>query len=208
MKRNNIEQIEKTMDLPNQYLKLEDTLRSAITIISNAAVNRRSLFHTPTLSTIDDNRISTRTMVLREFDPEKRLIRFHTDYRSVKIQQIKKSSIASVHGYDPDLKIQMRFDGKINLHHNDEITRGSWELSKEMSKECYFVGGSPGSRIDDPTDYEPSTFNFETIDGFENFCVVVFEFETMEFLYLKKSGHRRAIHNWKDAKYQASWLIP
>lgn len=208
MKRNNIEQIEKTMDLPNQYLKLEDTLRSAITIMSNAAANRRSLFHTPTLSTIDDNRISTRTMVLREFDPEKRLIRFHTDYRSVKIQQIKKSSIASVHGYDPDLKIQMRFDGKINLHHNDEITRGSWELSKEMSKECYFVGGSPGSRIDDPTDYEPSTFNFETIDGFENFCVVVFEFETMEFLYLKKSGHRRAIHNWKDSKYQASWLIP
>ena len=181
MKRNNIEQIEKTMDLPNQYLKLEDTLCSAITIMSNAAANRRSLFHTPTLSTIDDNRISTRTMVLREFDPEKRLIRFHTDYRSLKIQQIKKSSIASVHGYDPDLKIQMRFDGKINLHHNDEITGGSWELSKEMSKECYFVGGSPGSRIDDPTDYEPSTFNFETIDGFENFCVVVFEFETMEF---------------------------
>ena len=78
------------MDLPNQYLKLEDTLRSAITIMSNAVANRRSLFHTPTLSTIDDNRISTRTMVLREFDQEKRLIRFHTDYRSPKVSNLKK----------------------------------------------------------------------------------------------------------------------
>ena len=196
------------LDLPAEYSNLDQTLNSAFKILQDASKNRRSLFHTPTLSTFDGNRVSIRTMVLREFDPDKRLIRFHTDYRSIKIQQLKKDSHGAVHGYDPSLKIQIRLDGKINLHHKDEITKGSWELSKDMSKECYFVGGPPGSKIDDPTEYEPSTFNLKTFNGFDNFCVIVFEIESMEFLYLKKSGHRRAIHNWSKGEHQASWLIP
>ena len=196
------------LGLPDKYLDLDQTLDSAFQILSDATKNRRSLFHTPTLSTFDEGRVSIRTMVLREFDPDRRLIRFHTDFRSIKIQQLKKDSHGAVHAYDPSLKIQIRLDGKINLHHKDEITKSSWELSKEMSKECYFVGGSPGTRIDDPTKYDPPTFNFESCNGFENFCVIVFQFESMEFLYLKKSGHRRAIHNWTAAKHQASWLIP
>ena len=194
--------------LPEEYLELDQTLKAAFSILEIASKNRHTLFHTPTLSTFDGNRVSTRTMVLREFDPDKRLIRFHTDFRSVKIEQLKKDSHAAIHGYDPNLKIQIRFDGKINLHHNDKVTKGSWELSKEMSKECYFVGGPPGTRIDDPSGFDPSTFDFESTNGFENFCVLVFQFESMEFLYLKKSGHRRAIHNWTTGEHQSSWLIP
>ena len=194
--------------LPEEHLELDQTLKAAFSILEIASKNRHTLFHTPTLSTFDGNRVSTRTMVLREFDPDKRLIRFHTDFRSVKIEQLKKDSHAAIHGYDPNLKIQIRFDGKINLHHNDEVTKCSWELSKEMSKECYFVGGPPGTTINDPSEFDPSTFDFESTNGFENFCVLVFQFESMEFLYLKKSGHRRAIHNWTTGEYQSSWLIP
>ena len=196
------------LSLPEEYIELDQTLDSAFHILEIASKNRHTLFHTPTLSTFDGKRVSTRTMVLREFDPEKRLIRFHTDFRSIKLEQIRKDSHASVHGYDPSLKIQIRFDGKINLHHKDEVTKGSWALSQEMSKECYFVGGPPGTKIEDPSEYDPSTFDLESNDGFQNFCVLVFQFESMEFLYLKKSGHRRAIHNWMTGEHQASWLIP
>ena len=37
--------------------------------------------------------------------------------------------------------------------------------------------------------------------------VLVINFNSLEFLYLKSSGHRRAIHKWDDG-YSSSWLVP
>ena len=70
------------LSLPGEYSKLDQTLEASLKILEYASKRRHTLFHTPTLSTFDGKRVSTRTMVLREFDPEKRLIRFHTDFRS------------------------------------------------------------------------------------------------------------------------------
>ena len=47
-------------------------------------------------------------MVLREFDLDKRILRFHTDNRAAKIKVINESNLASVVGYDPDLKVQIK----------------------------------------------------------------------------------------------------
>jgi hypothetical protein len=44
-------------------------------------------------------------------------------------------------------------------------------------------------------------------DGYTNFAVLLFRFSSLEFLYLKSSGHRRALHTWND-EYSSSWLVP
>ena len=44
-------------------------------------------------------------------------------------------------------------------------------------------------------------------DGYVNFSVLIFRFTSLEFLYLKSSGHRRAIHSW-DEDYSCTWLVP
>ena len=56
--------------LPEEYLELDQTLKAAFSILEIASKNRHTLIHTPTQSTFDGNRVSTRTMVLREFDPD------------------------------------------------------------------------------------------------------------------------------------------
>ena len=78
------------------YNSLELTLLKAANLISDGVNNSKSLFHTPVLSTFINNTISTRTVVLREFNAKKRILRFHTDSRSWKIEELKESNYVVV----------------------------------------------------------------------------------------------------------------
>ena len=190
------------------YNSLELTLIEAENLISDGVDNSKSLFHTPVLSTFVDKTISTRTVVLREFDSKNRTLRFHTDNRSGKIEELKENSISSVHGYDPELKVQIRLKGKTSLHINDEISKMAWAKSREMSKMCYSVKDSPGIKISSP---EPFDLIKEEIDielGYDNFAVLLFHYDSLEFLFLKGAGHRRSLFDWSSDQLKSSWLIP
>ena len=191
--------------LPKTFTCLDETLSLSQKILSIAVDDTKTLFHTPVVSSHNGNSISSRVMVLREFDKENRKMRFHTDYRAQKIQHYKKNPTATVIGYDPDLKIQIKLQGKIVAHFNDEITKAAWDASTTRSKKCYSVKGGSTKIIDDPSDYDIKEFNVE--DGYKNFAVLIFTFKTLEFLFLKGSGHRRALHKW-DTDFQSSWLVP
>ena len=39
-------------------------------------------------------------------------MRFHTEYRAPKIKQFSNESIATVVGYDPSIKVQIKLHGK------------------------------------------------------------------------------------------------
>ena len=78
-------------------------------------------------------------MVLREFDLANKMMRFHTDYRAAKIKQFTENNNVSVIGYDPDLKIQIKLQGKIRVHHDDEVTESAWKESNARSKKCYSI---------------------------------------------------------------------
>ena len=190
------------------YNSLELTLLEAENLISDGVENSKSMFHTPVLSSFVEKTISTRTVVLREFDSENRILRFHTDNRSGKIEELKENSISSVHGYDPDLKVQIRLKGKTSLHINNEISKKAWAESKEMSKMCYSVKDSPGNKVSSP---EPFDLIKEEIDielGYSNFAVLHFIYDSLEFLFLKGSGHRRSLFDWSSDQLKSSWLIP
>ena len=190
------------------YNSLELTLIEAENLISDGVDNSKSLFHTPVLSTFVNKTISTRTVVLREFDSKNRTLRFHTDNRSGKIEELKENSISSVHGYDPELKVQIRLKGKTSLHINDEISKMAWAKSREMSKMCYSVKDSPGIKISSP---EPFDLIKEEIDielGYDNFAVLLFHYDSLEFLFLKGAGHRRSLFDWSSDQLKSSWLIP
>ena len=59
--------------------------------------------------------------------------------------------------------------------------------------------------IENPAEYDIKDGNIE--DGYINFAVLLFRFSSIEFLYLKSSGHRRAIHSW-DGELKSTWLVP
>lgn len=193
------------LELPDSYDDINQTLKISDMILTNAVENAKTLFHSPTVSSIDDSGINSRVMVLREFNLKKRFMRFHTDYRAPKIKQYKKNNIASVLCYDPILKIQIKLQGIIDVNYHNSITRSAWDGSTTRSKKCYSVKGGSSLKISNPVEYDLKDGNIE--DGYMNFAVLIFSFTTLEFLHLKSSGHRRALHTWDD-KLQSSWLVP
>ena len=196
---------ESRLDLPIEYSKIEDTLISAEKILIRAVDDAKSLFHTPVVSSIKNNQITSRVMVLREFDLKDRKMRFHTDYRASKIHHYEEDSSATVIGYDPEIKIQIKLQGNMSIHYDDETTKLAWDNSTPRSKKCYSVKGGSSKEVSNPEDYDIKDFEVE--EGYKNFAVLVFHFNSLEFLYLKSSGHRRAIHKWND-EYDSKWLVP
>jgi hypothetical protein len=191
--------------LPDSYSDIDETLESAKLILSEAVPNTQTLFHTPVVSTIHENKIVSRVMVLREFNFDNKILRFHTDNRAAKVDNITKNSSSTVIGYDPDLKIQIKMQGHTKVHIDDEVAKMAWNESTPRSKKCYSVKGGSTKEIDDPQDYDIQNFIVE--DGYKNFAVLIFKFQSLEFLYLKSSGHRRAIHKWDDNQ-TSTWLVP
>ena len=191
--------------LPDEYNEISQTLESADLILNNAVENAKTLFHTLAVSSIDNNQIETRVMVLREFNLKERYIRFHTDYRAAKIDHYSENNSASVLGYDPNLKIQIKLQGSISVHYNDYLTQAAWEGSTTRSKKCYSVKGGSTLEISDPKEYDLKDGNIE--DGYMNFAVLKFSFNNLEFLHLKSSGHRRALHSWNES-LTSTWLVP
>ena len=192
-------------DLPNSYENIEQTLITADQIFSDAVGNSKTLFHSPMVSSLEDSKIVSRVMVLREFDLKKRFMRFHTDYRAPKIKQFKNNNVATVVGYDPILKVQIKLQGNIEAHYQNSVTRNAWDGSTTRSKKCYSVKGGSSFKIDNPSEYDLKDGNID--DGYINFAVLIFTFDSLEFLHLKSSGHRRALHTWND-KYASQWLVP
>ena len=190
------------------YNSLELTLLEAENLISDGVENSKSMFHTPVLSSFVEKTISTRTVVLREFDSKNRTLRFHTDSRSGKIEELKENSISSVHGYDPDLKVQIRLKGKTSLHIDNEISKKAWAESREMSKMCYSVKDSPGNKISSPEPFDLIKKEIDIELGYNNFAVLHFSYDSLEFLFLKGAGHRRSLFDWSSDQLESSWLIP
>ena len=196
------------LSLPEEYKTLEETLDASFKVLDNAVENRRSLFHTPVLSTFSDSKINSRVIVLRAFDPEKRILRIHSDSRSRKIKDVSENSDATLLGYDPGLKIQLKLHGSIDTHYQDNTADLAWRDSQEMSKVCYSISESPGKEIDDPGKYDVDSENINLNEGYKNFAVINFHFNSLEFLYLRSSGHRRSIHVWETEELRSNWMVP
>ena len=196
------------LSLPEEYKTLKETLDASFKVLENAIENRRNLFHTPVLSTCSDSKINSRVIVLRGFDPQKRVLRIHTDSRSRKIKDISENSEATLLGYDPGLKIQLKLHGSIDTNYQDKIADLAWRDSQEMSRVCYSISESPGKEIDDPGKYDVDSENINLNEGYKNFAVINFHFNSLEFLYLRSSGHRRSIHVWEAEDLISNWMVP
>ena len=187
------------------YNNKSEILKRANFLLKDGVKNRESMFHTPIISSFSHQHISSRVMVLRAHNATQRTMRFHSDFRSDKVKEMLDDPRTSIIAYDPSLKTQIRLVGKSKIHHNNKNSLKAWDESQAISKKCYSVKGGSSKVIDDPASYDIKEFNVE--DGYQNFAVLVFNFDALEFLFLKSTGHRRAIHKWnKDLK--SSWLVP
>lgn len=203
--------------IPAFYNDLSLSLAEAKRLVEPGATDRRSEAHCPSVATLDANGVpSQRVMILRQVDWSTRKLRFHSDARSTKTLTLSERNAASVLFYLPEAKIQLRLTGTMAITTaGDEIDQ-AWHAATLFARRAYMATAAPGSIVDQPVSGLP-TF----IEGRQpteediapvraNFALLHVEFDTLEWLYLANSGHRRARWRWaaKTSSWDGCWLIP
>ena len=186
-----------------------EILKRANFLLKDGVKNRGSMFHTPVISSLNEKEIPSRVMVLRDHIASKRVIRFHSDFRSDKVRELKDNKTISVIGYDPNLKTQIRLTGKAKINHMNKSSKKAWEESQAISKKCYSVKDGSSTQMHKPELYDFHMKDISVEDGYENFCTIEIYYESLEFLYLQRQGHRRCKFKWNSkGKLQSFWLVP
>jgi pyridoxamine 5'-phosphate oxidase len=197
------------------YNELSESLSKAHDIIEAGAMDRRRAAHCPVVATINaDGAPSQRVMILREVDWTARTLRFHTDSRSTKVEEAD-GALTSVLFYDPDDKVQLRLGGTGRVH-IDEVADAAWDSSTLFARRCYMAETAPGAVVQEPVSglpvwiegRQPTADEISPVRG--NFAVLLVHFDSVEWLYLANSGHRRARWLWDDSAqdWLGSWLVP
>ena len=191
------------------YNNKSEILKRANFLLKDAVKNRESMFHTPTISSYSNQNISSRVMVLRAHNATKRILRFHSDFRSDKVKELLDDPRTSIIGYDPILKTQIRLVGKSKVHHNNKSSLKAWDESQAISKKCYSVKDGSSHKAEKPEIYDFHMKDIKIEDGYANFCTIEFSYHTLEFLYLQRQGHRRCKFYWNSkGKLSSVWLVP
>ena len=172
-------------------------------LLSEGVDQASSPFHTPALATVGDGEANVRTVVLRLADEASRRIACHTDWRSPKRAQLQAHNRAHWMVYDRARKLQLRLAGKVSLHHKDALARERWLSSPPQRRMSYATPLAPGVAVQQPI----AAFSGPE-DGWDNFAVLTCTIDFMDWLYLRASGHRRAILRWQHARWTGEWVMP
>ncbi|MFM8608734.1 MAG: pyridoxamine 5'-phosphate oxidase family protein [Hyphomicrobiales bacterium] len=198
-----------TNDLPPFLADLDAALEHGFDLLTKAVRLRTAPMHTPVVSTIAlDGRPRARVVVLRAFDRERRHLRFHTDIRSDKFQELHADPRIALLFYDSEEKIQLRIEGRATLHKNDESANAAWASSQPMSKLCYAVEPGPGHHISARDDFSLPRDRAESETGRAHFAAVIVTIEDIDFLWLGAAGNRRALYKFGDHQFDARWVVP
>lgn len=184
---------------------LPQALEQAFQALTHGVADRRSPFHTPALATIaGDGAPALRTVILRAFDPARRLLRIHTDSRSPKAAELRADARASVLGYDPKAQMQLRLGGTVTLHADDALAEEAWVTSRHSSRMTYAAAHAPGSPLP-----APIAGPDDPRAGRIHFLALVMTVASLEWLMLDPAGHRRARFTWNAAgAMTATWTAP
>lgn len=199
------------------YDNLEASLAKARSLIDIGARDRRQPSHHPVVASIgSDGTPRQRVMILRALDWQNRRLRFHTDYRTTKVEEYSDNAAASVLVYEPDAKIQLRLTGTANILNQGQAVDTAWAEATLFARRCYLANQRPGAVSERPISGLPewvegrAPSDEELAPARENFAILFFEFHQIEWLYLANSGHRRARWNWNSASssWEGCWLVP
>lgn len=199
------------------YNDLNLSLAEARKLIDGGAKDRRHSSHHPVVATIGkDGLPRQRVMILRALDWERRLIRFHTDWRTEKVEELASNGAASVLIYEPESKVQLRLSGKAAVHATGSAVDAAWNEATLFARRCYLAETAPGTLSDNPQSGLPlwvegrAPSEEEVAPARENFAILLFEFNQIEWLYLANKGHRRARWEWNSADHGwiGNWLVP
>lgn len=191
-----------------QINRLETFLDYAWQQMSRATVDSKSPFRYPVLITAAGEAPYGRTVVLRESDQEYRSLICYTHVRSAKVRHLHQNPYMAWHFYHDRHRIQLRFQGRAFVHHQDALAEAHWERIPPQSWGEYHPAQVPGSiHSGGPPDTSRSPDQDERPDK-HAFALIRTEVHFLEALQLHPEGHRRAQFMWRDTGWEGDWLWP
>jgi hypothetical protein len=149
-----------------------------------------------TLATADAGRADARAVVVREVDPAARTLRFYTDARSPKVQQLRTSPDGVLLAWSPALGWQLRMPVRLALEDDDALRAAHWAgIESSGATHDYRAAQPPGT----PVDHHAPEHGEQA-----HFAIVRAEVLALDWLALHAQGHRRA----RFEGGQSSWLTP
>ena len=185
-------------DLDKGELKIWDLLAQGV-------VNKKSKFHTPTLSTINGNAINSRTIILRKVDNKTKMLLFYSDSRSRKILNIKKNKNVTVHLYEPRFKLQVQLYGYANIESKTKKTKDIWNSLSNFSKKNYLSALSPGVKTNNLDDLK---YNADNEEVFYNFSLIYFKVSKLECLQLSDIKNIRVEFVYTESSDKKYYMVP
>ena len=191
---------------------LTDTLHQAWACMAAGAAPGRSRFSMVQVASIgEDGAPRARTVVIRAVDTDARTLEFHTDRRSPKAKELQADPRVTVIGYDMEAGQQVRIQGAARLHIGDSEAMAAWGNARAESRMNYRSDFAPGEVLEDPRSGDLKAMSPTSDDlkiGFDKFCRVIVEVQTVDWLNLAAEGHRRAMHVWAKDRWDSTWVAP
>lgn len=151
------------------------------------------------LATIrSDGRPANRTLVFRGFLDDTNQLKFVTDSRSQKAEQIKKQPWAEACWYFPSTREQFRILGKLTLvgenHPDPELQKArqiSWQELSDAAR-VQFAWPYPGQLRGDAGAFQLPAPN--SMQPLSNFCLLLLEPEQVDILELQGEPQNRSLY--------------
>lgn len=169
-------------------------------------------FRLPALCTIDQRgRPSSRTVILQRVDPAARELECHTDSRTEKVRELERDPRCAWLFHDPRVRWQLRVQGRMRLHRDDELSAVRWQGLVGRSRGLYLAPRAPGTpRQSADTNFPDLSADPDITSGWrERFCVLVCQVEQIDWYHIRTEGHLRAGFSWSSAgELSMTWLAP
>ncbi|MFM2061580.1 MAG: hypothetical protein RLZZ507_1250 [Cyanobacteriota bacterium] len=170
-------------------------------LITRALHKNRSLVYSRylQLATVRENGLpANRTVVFRGFVEDTNQLKFITDIRSAKAEQISKQTAAEICWYFPNTREQFRIAGQLILitansyPHLQAARMKMWQELSDAAR-LQFAWPDPGEmRVRTPEAFTPPAP--DNIEPVENFCLLLLEPTEVDHLELRGEPQNRTFY--------------
>ncbi|GHB43033.1 hypothetical protein GCM10007094_35510 [Pseudovibrio japonicus] len=194
-------------------MELSDYDKSCWEQLEKASRDPEAPFRYLTVCSVDQNlQPQARTMVLRAVTVRSRELEFHTDIRSPKWEEFQKNKRATVLGYCPNTRLQLRLQGTITLHAPGTLqAQSAWSKLSHWTKQTY-AGGPPGDELA----FEPAPVTATSPESTDSsrgevyFGALIFHATSLDRFQLQRQNNQRILFEYDSSGSLVSgnWVNP
>ncbi|MEL6111283.1 MAG: pyridoxamine 5'-phosphate oxidase family protein [Pseudomonadota bacterium] len=165
--------------------------------------DRQSALKWPAFATVGEGGApQARVVVLRAADRAGRTLDVYTDMRSAKVTELSQNPHTALLFFDQRHMVQVRVRGETRIisdgPQRDQVLAGM----TARGRRDYATTRAPGTPLPDAgVSYEDQLAN-------DHFCILRITVEAIDWLSLSRSGHRRAIIDYRAVPPAMDWRVP